>query len=214
MQQTTAGLDASLHCKEMQKPIPTQKQAYILPVLHAQGLAMSAVSLSRIVAGCCQSGECEEAYAGWVMMQAAGLQPDAACLNALLAALRGAKQWQHAVHVFQAARQAQVAQGLLCCAVGCLCCITHAAVAITCTLGTCSCSCLCPALPCPVLPCLALLCSALPCIIRVFRVFDYRHSVTPTKQVWVERGLTCGSMTRHFLSDFSLPCPALLCFST
>ena len=97
-------------------------QAYNLRVLHVQGLAMNAASLSRIVAGCCQSRQCEEAYAGWVMMQAAGVQPDTACLNALLAALRGAKQWQHAVHVFQAARQAQVALGLLCSAHDCLCC--------------------------------------------------------------------------------------------
>ena len=127
-------------------------QAYLLRVLHVQGLVMNAVSLSRIVAGCCQSGQCEEAYAGWVRMQAAGLQLDPACLNALLAALRGAKQTQHAVCVFQAARQAQVAQGLHCSA-GCLCCIRHAGVITSCTLGTCSCSFLfplsCLALPCP-----------------------------------------------------------------
>lgn len=101
-------------------------------MLHVQGLAINAVGMSRIVAGCCQSGQCEEAYAGWVMMQAAGLQPDKACLNALLAALRGAKQWQHALHVFQAARQAQVAHTLLCSVVDCLACTIHAAVATAC----------------------------------------------------------------------------------
>ncbi|KAL3157440.1 hypothetical protein ABBQ32_011910 [Trebouxia sp. C0010 RCD-2024] len=73
-----------------------------------QGLAMNIGGLSRIVSSCSQLGLCEEAYAGWTMMQAAGAGPDAACLTALLAALHAAKQWQHAVHVFQASRQAQV----------------------------------------------------------------------------------------------------------
>ena len=95
---------------------------------------MTAVGMSRIVAGCCRSGQCEEAYAGWVMMQAAGLQPDTACLNALLAALREAKQWQHALHVFQAARQAQVAHTSLCSAVDCLACITHTTMATACCI--------------------------------------------------------------------------------
>lgn len=70
---------------------------------------MNIGGLSRIVSSCSQLGLCEEAYAGWTMMQAAGAGPDAACLTALLAALHAAKQWQHAVHVFQASRQAQVA---------------------------------------------------------------------------------------------------------
>jgi len=38
----------------------------------------------------------------------AGMQPDTACLNALLTNLQGAKQWQHVVQVFQAARHIQV----------------------------------------------------------------------------------------------------------
>ena len=124
-------------------------QTCILRVLHVQGLAVNAVGLSRIVAGCCQSGQWEEAYGGWAMMQAAGVQPDTACLNALLAALRGAKQWQQAVHVFQAARQAQVAQSLLCSVVGCLCCITHAGVATACCILSRHAATPTPALPCP-----------------------------------------------------------------
>ncbi|KAL3159478.1 hypothetical protein ABBQ38_009900 [Trebouxia sp. C0009 RCD-2024] len=73
-----------------------------------QGLAMNTGGLSRIVTSCSQLGLCEEAFAGWTMTQAAGAAPDPACLTALLAALHAAKQWQHAVHVFQASRQAQV----------------------------------------------------------------------------------------------------------
>ena len=52
-------------------------------------------------------------------LQAAGMQPDGACLNALLAALQAAKQWQHVVQVFQAARQTQVANAGQCCTVAC-----------------------------------------------------------------------------------------------
>lgn len=92
---------------------------------HVQGLALNAGGLSRIVTSCSQLGQCEEAYAGWTMMQAAGLVPDMDCLNALLAALHGAKQWQHAVHVFQASRQAQVCH-LICFVALLCCCLPHA----------------------------------------------------------------------------------------
>ena len=69
---------------------------------------MNAVGLSRIVCSCAQLGQREEAYTGWSMMRSAGLQPDTACLKAVLAVLCEAKQWQHALQVFQAARQATV----------------------------------------------------------------------------------------------------------
>lgn len=122
---------------------------------------MNAMGLSKIVAGCCQSGQCEEAYAGWAMMHAAGVQPDTACLNALLAALHGAKHWQRAVHVFQAARQGQVAQGLhSLLLVGH---VLHSSVAV-CVPASAAISCCslgrhaelflpCPAVPGPALPC-------------------------------------------------------------
>lgn len=74
---------------------------------------MNIGGLSRIVSSCARAEQCEEAYAGWSMMRSAGVQPEGACLNALLAALCQAKQWQHALHVFQAARQAQVIKLLL-----------------------------------------------------------------------------------------------------
>jgi pentatricopeptide repeat protein len=74
-----------------------------------QGLPANGAGLLRIVSCCSQLGRWDEAYAAWTVMQAAGMQPDGACLNALLAALQAAKQWQHVVQVFQAARQTQVA---------------------------------------------------------------------------------------------------------
>lgn len=74
-----------------------------------QGLPANGAGLLRIVSCCSQLGRWDEAYAAWTVMQAAGMQPDGACLNALLAALQAAKQWQHVVQVFQAAQQTQVA---------------------------------------------------------------------------------------------------------
>lgn len=82
---------------------------------------MNTGGLSRIVTSCSQLGLCEEAFAGWTMTQAAGAAPDPACLTALLAALHAAKQWQHAVHVFQASRQAQVPPAFCLALLVCLC---------------------------------------------------------------------------------------------
>ena len=80
-----------------------------------QGLAASCAGLSSIIACCAQLGQWEQAYGAWSLMQMSGMQPDAACLNALLAALQAAQQWQHVIQVFQAARQAQVRHTALLC---------------------------------------------------------------------------------------------------
>ena len=62
-----------------------------------------------IIECCAQQGHWEQAYAAWTQVQVAGLQLDTACLTALLTTLLAARQWQHMVQVFQAARLAQVA---------------------------------------------------------------------------------------------------------
>jgi len=84
-------------------------------VLVLQGLSANGAGLMRIISCCSQLGQWDQAYASWTVLQAAGMQPDGACLNALLAALQAAKQWQHVVQVFQAARQTQVANVGGCC---------------------------------------------------------------------------------------------------
>lgn len=77
--------------------------------LVVQGLPASGAGLMRIISCCSQLAQWDQAYAAWTLLQADGMQPDGPCINALLAALQAAKQWQHVVQVFQAARQTQVA---------------------------------------------------------------------------------------------------------
>ena len=69
-----------------------------------QGLPADGKGLSDIIVSSARAGQWEPALAAWSLLQGCGQQPDQACLNALLEALQRARQWQHAVRVFQAAR--------------------------------------------------------------------------------------------------------------
>ena len=73
-----------------------------------QGLPADGKGLADIVAASARAGQWEPALAAWSLLHSCGRQTDAACLNALLEVLRGAGQWQHAIRVFQVAKQSQV----------------------------------------------------------------------------------------------------------
>ena len=73
-----------------------------------QGLPADGKGLADIVTASARSGQWEPALAAWGLLHSCGRSTDAASLNALLEVLRGAGQWQHAIRVFQVARQSQV----------------------------------------------------------------------------------------------------------
>lgn len=80
----------------------------MLIVFGLQGFPGNEATLSQILSTCIQSGQWQNAYKAWSMMQLSGTLPSRDLQAALLQVLRDAHQWQAVLSIYQAMLQAKV----------------------------------------------------------------------------------------------------------